>query len=197
MDKFYPSKRWKDFYYSWSCKACENKRERERYSENKEKRLAKCREYRQNNKAKISAYHKRRKAGRTPDQVKLERDKSRAYLNKRISVDVPFRLLLRCRTRIYDALKFNRKSARTQELIGCTIQFLKGYLEAQFKPGWTWDDWGPVFEIDHIVPCDSFDMSDPVQQKECFHYTNLRPLCKKQNRLKWHHTSKEYVCQEN
>jgi hypothetical protein len=41
-----------------------------------------------------------------------------------------------------------------------------------------WDNHGIIWEIDHIKPCASFDLSDIEQQKQCFHYTNLQPLFK-------------------
>lgn len=37
------------------------------------------------------------------------------------------------------------------------------------------------WHIDHIKPCASFDLTDPEEQKECFHYTNLQPLWAKDN----------------
>jgi hypothetical protein len=33
-----------------------------------------------------------------------------------------------------------------------------------------------IWHIDHITPCTAFDLTDPEQQKKCFHYTNLQPL---------------------
>ena len=36
-------------------------------------------------------------------------------------------------------------------------------------------------QIDHIIPCKTFDMSDPEQQRKCFHYTNLQPLWQYEN----------------
>lgn len=37
---------------------------------------------------------------------------------------------------------------------------------------------------DHINPCASFDLSNPSEQRKCFHYTNLRPLWAKENMSK-------------
>ena len=36
----------------------------------------------------------------------------------------------------------------------------------------------------NIKPCNSFDLSDPSQQKECFNYTNLQILTKEENLTK-------------
>ena len=32
------------------------------------------------------------------------------------------------------------------------------------------------WHIDHVKPCNSFDLSDPQQQLECYNWTNLQPL---------------------
>ena len=63
------------------------------------------------------------------------------------------------------------------ELVGCSIQFVRDYLESKFTKGMTWENYGVRgWHIDHIRPCSSFDLSDREQQKMCFHYTNLQPL---------------------
>ena len=74
------------------------------------------------------------------------------------------------------------------ELIGCTSDKMKAHLEAQFSPGMTWDNYGHPnggytagWHIDHIIPCAAFDLTDPVEQKQCFHYTNLQPLWAEDN----------------
>lgn len=86
--------------------------------------------------------------------------------------------------RLCQALSLNRggtkkatKCAGTASLIGCTMEFLKARLESQFKPGMTWDNYGRKgWQVDHIIPCASFDFSDPEQQRKCFHFSNLQPL---------------------
>lgn len=30
--------------------------------------------------------------------------------------------------------------------------------------------------MDHIIPCAIFDFTDPSEQKQCFHFTNIKPL---------------------
>ena len=51
-------------------------------------------------------------------------------------------------------------------------------MELQFKPEKNWDNHGQIWEIDHIIGCCNFDLTNPDQQKQCFHYTNLQPLFK-------------------
>ena len=47
----------------------------------------------------------------------------------------------------------------------------------------TWENYGE-WEVDHILPCASFDLEQPEAQRQCFHYTNLQPLWKADNRSK-------------
>ena len=63
------------------------------------------------------------------------------------------------------------------DLVGCTPEFLRSYLESLFTEGMTWDNYGPKgWHVDHILPCASFDLTKEEEQKKCFHYTNLQPL---------------------
>ncbi len=87
-------------------------------------------------------------------------------------------------TRIRKALKSGRKSAKTMELVGCSIEELKSYIESKFQDGMSWGNWGKgrgKWNVDHIVPCVSFDLTDPKEQKICFHWSNLQPLWEKDN----------------
>jgi hypothetical protein len=47
-----------------------------------------------------------------------------------------------------------------------------------------WSNHGIIWEIDHIKPCASFDLTKLEEQKKCFHHTNLQPLFKIDNRKK-------------
>ena len=87
---------------------------------------------------------------------------------------------IRCLLRNVITANGGRKAAKTEELLGCTIAEARAHLEAQFLPGMSWDNHGE-WHIDHIRPCASFDFSDPQQQKQCSHYTNLQPLWAKDN----------------
>jgi hypothetical protein len=94
-------------------------------------------------------------------------------------------ILHRLRQRLRSALKRTDaiKSAATLELTGCTKTELMAHIEAQFMPGMTWEN-RELWHVDHIIPCAAFDLTDPAQQRSCFHYSNLRPLWAKENRRK-------------
>ena len=116
---------------------------------------------------------------KNPGYYKEWNSKHKKYLNKKAKIrrqnDLNYRLSKVCRTRIWTALKGIDKSASTMELIGCTIDELWNHLESKFNPWMIRENYG-LWHVDHIIPCDAFDLTDPVQQKKCFHYNNLQPL---------------------
>lgn len=93
------------------------------------------------------------------------------------------RLISNLRRRVNKAVHGILKSARTLELIGCPVKQLKAHLESHFKPGMSWENYG-MWEIDHITPCARFNLSEPDQQRTCFHWSNLQPLWMTENRRK-------------
>lgn len=111
------------------------------------------------------------------------------YMKFKRKNDINFRVKDLLRSRIYNALKHNKKSKHTIELIGCSINFLRNYIEKQFSKGMTWKNWGrhrkgefkKFWQLDHIRPCSSFDLSKPEEQLKCFNYTNLQPLWSEDN----------------
>ena len=68
------------------------------------------------------------------------------------------------------------------ELLGCSLKKFKEYLENQFEPGMSWENYGADgWHIDHIKPCISFDLRFLPQREECFHYLNMRPMWAAEN----------------
>ena len=74
-----------------------------------------------------------------------------------------------------------------RDLIGCTNFELKLYLESLFTDAMGWDNYGVVWDIDHILPAALFDLLDPIEAKYFSHYKNMRPLLKKNNGYKSDH----------
>lgn len=140
--------------------------------------------YDKKNKDQINAMRRKRRQTETGKKLlaaeqKRYREKHRAkinqkYLNRR-KTDSNFKLLTILRTRIVDVLRGHSKSDTTINILGCTIEELWIHLESKFTEGMTRENHGK-WHVDHIMPCASFDLTDPEQQKKCFHYTNLQPL---------------------
>jgi len=89
--------------------------------------------------------------------------------------------LLRVRTRAALLRPNAKKSLPTLAMLGCTVPQLAAHLKSYLPDDQT-DLSG--YEIDHIRPCVSFDLTDAAQQRACFHYSNLQPLSRHANRSK-------------
>jgi hypothetical protein len=111
------------------------------------------------------------------------KDASRRYEQKAYRENAGFRIAKCLRARFYKAVTRDQRIGTTMQLVGCSAASLRAHLQDQFLPGMTWDNFGG-WEIDHIRPCASFDLTDPAQQRQCFHYTNLQPLWAEDNRRK-------------
>jgi hypothetical protein len=113
---------------------------------------------------------------------KILSEKAQEYNKKKLAKNSSFRILYHLRRRILKVLKENSKSKSTLELIGCSVDKLKLYLESKFQPGMSWQNYGLYgWHIDHIKPCCQFDLSKPEEQRKCFNYKNLQPLWAKDN----------------
>ncbi len=189
LDNFPKNKRFKSGYNS-ICKVCINlinknyrenntdlfnKTRKSHYQKNIEKhRLAK-RTYYKSHKSEKSNYDK---DYRNINNLKIkEYKKNWERLHKN---DPTFKIKRNLRRRVHHALKGNRKADKTFNLIGCTPNFFKDYISKLMDKDMSWENYGK-WHIDHIKPCFTFDLTNPEEQKKCFHYTNQRPLWAKDN----------------
>lgn len=174
----------------YSCKDCR----KQEYLENQEHNIARSKRYYRENKDEISKKNKEYKERNREWYRKYDKayylanaevikENVKEYHFDRMERDPSYKLLVLYRTRLYQALKGQTKSASTRKLIGCSIEKLKKHIEAQFQEGMNWDNYGE-WHVDHIKPCAAFDFTKEEEQKECFHYTNLQPLWAEDNQRK-------------
>lgn len=159
---------------SRNCVACFNEVHKKKLCDRTEEQIErvrqKGREYMRQKRAAMSEQEHRELTASRNDYIL-------SYINSRRQSDPGFRLRMNLRHRVWTALRGGRKAGGTAELVGCTLEDLRCYLERQFLPGMTWDNYGKHgWHVDHIRPCASFDLTDPEQQRQCFHHTNLQPL---------------------
>ncbi len=148
-------------------------------ADEKKRRKRECdKRYREENYNRIQANKLAyRKSGRALEMTKK--------WQKRQADNIAYVTKKRLRGRIYVALKRGVKSESTMKLLGCSIEHFKAHFESLFTEEMTWEKYisGEIV-IDHIKPCVKFDLTDPEQQKMCFHYSNLQPLWKLDNLIK-------------
>jgi len=172
--------------YKSKCKPCHSihsqnyakdnpeitRKTRKKYnSSNKEK----IQEYANNNKEKLKEYAK--KYYSNPDNLEKHRIQNRENSKRRRSNDPHFKLIENLRHAVYTKLK-QQKCSSSIKYLGCDIKSYKSYLESKFLPEMSWENYGEIWEIDHIRPCASFDLTILEEQQKCFHYTNTQPLFK-------------------
>ena len=113
------------------------------------------------------------------------RDYKKQYYHNVVVNDPDKKIRISTRSIVKRFLK--SKSKKTSDIIGCSYEYLREYLESKFEDWMNWENYGKYngeleygWDIDHIIPL-SFAKSDS-EVMELNHYTNLQPLCSKINR---------------
>lgn len=171
------------------CKDCRKIIGKQYFQNNKSTYRENTKSWRKNNPEKLKIYYKKDSIKRK-NYFKIYRithRKERAFYSRTKQLtDINYKLSLRLRHRVYIALKSKgiKKLHRTMDLLGCNIETFKSHLQSQFKTNMNWANYGK-WHIDHIKPCANFDLTNPTEQKICFHYSNMQPLWAHENLQKW------------
>jgi hypothetical protein len=148
------------------------------YNDNLSEILNYHKTYYNNNLEKIKNYSKHYRLS----NLEKIKNYSKKYDNEKYNSDFLYRLKKNIRHRIKFFLKIKniKKNNKTFDIVGCTPEFLREYIEKQFKNGMSWDNYGFYgWHIDHIIPLSSGNTEEEVY-KLC-HYTNLQPLWAEDN----------------
>ena len=194
------NQKWREYYEENKEELCQ--KVKEYIKTHKEEKAARDKKYAENHKEEIAARNKKYYLQNRDSLISKSNEhyannreecikRSTARGRERYAEDPIFRLVCNLRSRVKNAIKSDagEKAAGTIELLGCTIQDVRIFLETKFQPGMSWDNYGE-WHIDHIKPCAKFNLQDPEEQRKCFHWTNLQPLwaadnLSKGDRLDW------------
>lgn len=168
------------------CRKCRSAYVKRHYRENAERRKAESREWYHQNRERASAarkgdyiknidvYRARRKAAYWSDPESAK-EAARKYSLKRRWEDPLYRVVLRCRKRVWEAhsRKGYTKRSKTFSLIGCSQEALSAHLESMFVDGMTWGNYGE-WHVDHVIPLSSAASIEEVEA--LCHFSNLQPL---------------------
>ncbi len=124
-------------------------------------------------------YHKEWEV-KNPEKRKLYSDVCNAKIRATVKGKLNQNLSRSIRASIAKDSKANR---HWETLVSFTIDQLKSHLEKKFKPGWTWDNYGKVWNIDHKIPIAVFNFESPedIDFRLCWSLKNLQPLESREN----------------
>ena len=138
------------------------------------------------NKDKIKDFYKKRYIKKNVNNLHIENGKLNNIIKTYIPLlkdDIVYKIINRLASRCCYFINIKDYNITHNELIGCSHEELKNYLESKFEEGMNFDNYGE-WELDHIYPISKFKLNDINEVKKCFNYKNIQPLWKLDNRSK-------------
>jgi hypothetical protein len=86
-----------------------------------------------------------------------------------------------CMRRLYNTNSTNKEIIG---LIGNTKEGFIEHIDKYLLSGMTKENFGKVWGLDHIVPVELFDFSNPDDLRLCYNYNNIMPMFISDNRMK-------------
>lgn len=106
------------------------------------------------------------------------REKQNAYKREAYNNNKNDRLGRTYRTmlRKYVFNKSSKDYPDYKELIGCSTNKLKRWIEFNFTQEMNWQNYNEVWNLDHIRPCSSYNLENEDEKLECFNWKNTVPV---------------------
>jgi hypothetical protein len=176
------------------CTGCQETKTLDEFSETQKRRKcikclnAECREYKRKNRGLISQYNKNYKAANRKTikkyNHKYNKNNRRAIQTRqtrthrlRRKKDPVYKMAITLRGRIRHLIFGDGERKGSRSLVGCDYKFVRDWLESQFKDDMSFENHGPVWHVDHVIPCSKFDLEDnDDEQFKCCNWSNLQPL---------------------
>jgi hypothetical protein len=167
--------------YKYRCRECETKIQRERRIRQKEEEPEKY--YK-----KLEDHYNRRKEHKQNIAKEYlskpeNREKRNKYLRKykadRRLNDHNYKLFENHRKKIWKSL--TNKSNSSKELLGCDIENYVNWITYTMSDEMTWDNYGTYWNIDHLVPVNTFDITNPDEAKKAFNWKNTWAMIASKN----------------
>jgi len=73
-------------------------------------------------------------------------------------------------------MTFKGSGTFVKRYLGSDLAFVREWISSMFTNGMTWDNYGSLWVIDHIVPFRVFDVFNEADLLICWNYRNLMPL---------------------
>lgn len=196
------------------CKSCQNLSNKKYYEENSEKEKERTKKYHNENKERISLRNKNKRLNNYDLYILIERKerkkrksyiknynreyyysnleyfkiKKKKWRNYKKS-DEMYSLKNIIRQSILKSIKSKNytKKSKTFQILGCSYEEFKLYLESKFESWMNWENRGLYngelnygWDIDHIIPISLAETESELLKLN--HYTNFQPLCSYINR---------------
>ena len=152
-------------------------------SENKEEISIKKKEWYSKNKEKVKKYQSDNRDSLTikkKEHYHKNKDKynelNRIYIKNKKANNPLYKLTCSIRSLISQSfkLKYTKKAKKTINILGCSFEEFKIYIESKFTIEMNWDNYAIYWQLDHITP-----ISWAKNEEEVYllnHYTNFQPL---------------------
>lgn len=180
LSEFYKHKNCKFGVHS-ECKKCDKKRKKIYRQQPHIKKRAKIYLQKYNKRYLKNPKVKNRRKKYLKKYLKIYRQKieikthKNEYRRKLYNNDKNYRFLCLIRTSTNKFFK-GKKSSLTEKLLGCSYEFARKWIEAQFTSEMNWNN----IHIDHVRPFSSFNNIERDKHKAC-NWKNLQPLLEKDN----------------
>ncbi len=105
------------------------------------------------------------------------------YTSMRYKSDPTYRINHNMARAINSSLKKNKDGRKWSDLLGYDVSDLQIHLEKKFVDGMTWENYGKVWHVDHIIPISVFNISsyNDYDFKRCWSLKNLQPMFAEDN----------------